>query len=155
MSDDVELCVVGAGPAGAALATRLAGLGHDVAIVDQHRFPRPHVGESLSPGIWPLLDTLGVSDRVADAGFTQTSIARVRWRDDNEERTEAPGGLTVDRGDFDAILLQRARESLAPVRSRPRAHDGRSAMATDGSWRSATACCARAFWRTRPADAGC
>lgn len=122
MSDDVELCVVGAGPAGAALATRLAGLGHDVAIVDQHRFPRPHVGESLSPGIWPLLDTLGVSDRVADAGFTQTSIARVRWRDDNEERTEAPGGLTVDRGDFDAILLQRARESgaraLAPARAR-------------------------------------
>ena len=122
MSDDVEVCVVGAGPAGAALATRLAELGHDVAIVEQHPFPRPHIGESLSPGIWPLLDMLGVRDRVADAGFTQTSIARVRWRDDDEERTEVPNGLTVDRGDFDAILLERARAAgtrwLAPGRAR-------------------------------------
>ncbi|MDQ3675177.1 MAG: tryptophan 7-halogenase, partial [Actinomycetota bacterium] len=122
MSEDVEVCVVGAGPAGAALATRLAQLGHDVAIVEQHRFPRPHVGESLSPGIWPLLDVLGVRDSVTQAGFTQTSIARVRWRDDNEERTHVPDGLTVDRGGFDAILLQRAGEagarSLAPARAR-------------------------------------
>jgi flavin-dependent dehydrogenase len=122
VSDDVEVCVVGAGPAGATLATRLAQLGHDVAIVERHPFPRPHIGESLSPGIWPLLDVLGVSERVTAAGFTRTSIARVRWRDHGEERTQLPDGLTVDRAGFDAILLQRAREAgaraLSPARAR-------------------------------------
>lgn len=121
MSDDAEVCVVGGGPAGAALATGLAQLGHDVAIVERHRFPRPHVGESLSPGIWPLLDALGVRDRVESAGFTSTATARVRWRDDREERIRAPAGLTVDRGRFDEILLRRAREAgarvLAPARA--------------------------------------
>lgn len=121
MSDDVEVCVVGGGPAGAALAARLAQLGHEVAIVERQRFPRPHVGESLSAGIWPLLDALGVRDRVANAGFTTTANARVRWRDDREERIRAAGGLTVDRGGFDDILLQRAREAgaraLAPARA--------------------------------------
>jgi flavin-dependent dehydrogenase len=121
VSDDVEVCVVGGGPAGAALAARLAQRGHDVAIVERQRFPRPHVGESLSPGIWPLLDALGVRERVTDAGFTRTATARVRWRDDREERIRAPGGLTVDRGPFDEILLHRAREAgaraLAPARA--------------------------------------
>jgi flavin-dependent dehydrogenase len=121
VSDDVEVCVVGGGPAGAALAAGLAQRGHDVAIVERHRFPRPHVGESLSAGIWPLLDALGVRDRVTDAGFTQTATARVRWRDDREERIRAPAGLTVDRGRFDEILLDRAREAgaraLAPARA--------------------------------------
>ena len=121
MSDDVEVCVVGGGPAGAALATRLAQLGHDVAIAEQHRFPRAHVGESLSPAIWPLLDVLGVRDRVAGAGFTRTLTARVRWRGDHEERIAFPGGLTVDRAELDAILLGRARDAGARELARARA----------------------------------
>ncbi len=124
MSDDVEVCVVGGGPAGAALAARLAQLGHDVAIVEQHRFPRAHIGESLSPAAWPVLDLLGVGERVREAAFTRTATARVRWREDRDELVDVPGGLTVDRGAFDAILLEHARACgarlLAPMRaSRP------------------------------------
>ncbi|MEA2139315.1 MAG: hypothetical protein QOG56_2465 [Solirubrobacteraceae bacterium] len=122
MSDAVEVCVVGAGPAGAALATRLAQLGHDVAIVEQHPVPRPHVGESLSAGIWPLLELVGVGDLVAQAAFTTTTTARVRWRDEHERRVRSPAGLTVDRGAFDAILLRRAHDAgartLGPLRAR-------------------------------------
>jgi flavin-dependent dehydrogenase len=130
VSDDAEVCVLGAGPAGAALAARLARLGHDVLIVEQHRFPRPHVGESLSPAIWPLLDVLGVRDGVASAGFERTSVARVRWRDEHEERHGQPGGLTVDRGAFDEILLRHALQAGAralPARARP-------PVRRDGRW---------------------
>lgn len=114
MTDEFEVCVVGGGPAGATLAGRCARLGHHVAVVEQHRFPRPHVGESLSPGVWPLLESLGVHERVAAAGFTRPVQARIRWRGDEEQRP-TEDGLTVDRGAFDAILLQHARDSGAAV----------------------------------------
>jgi flavin-dependent dehydrogenase len=116
-----EVCVVGGGPAGAALAARLARLGRDVVVVERHRFPRAHVGESLSPAIWPLLDTLGVGEQVATAGSTPAAEARVRWRADGEARVRVDNGaslergLTVDRGIFDAILLQHARSAGATV----------------------------------------
>ena len=121
MTGLVEVCILGAGPAGTTLAARLAALGHDVAIVECRRFPRAHVGESLSVGIWPLLDALGVRERVADAGFVATEVARVRWRDDVEERVAVPGGLTVERGAFDALLLDHAREAGARVLTPSRA----------------------------------
>ena len=130
MSDAAEICVVGAGPAGCALAARLARLGHDVAIVEQQRFPRPHIGESLSPAAWPVLDALGVGERVRAAGFVATATARVRWRDDRAQLAEVSGGLTVDRGAFDAILLEHARACgarvLAPARACRPARDGDS-----------------------------
>lgn len=129
VSDAVEVCVVGAGPAGATLAARLAMLGHHVALVERACFPRPHVGESLSVGAWPLLDALGMSERVARAGFVATQVARVRWRDDEEERVRVAGGLTVDRGRLDALLLEHARAQgarvFAPARAaRPRRRAG-------------------------------
>jgi flavin-dependent dehydrogenase len=65
----VDVCVVGAGPSGSALAIRLAQLGHDVSVIERSMFPRSHVGESLSPGIWPQLELLGVAQAVAAAGF--------------------------------------------------------------------------------------
>jgi flavin-dependent dehydrogenase len=114
VTGEFDLCVVGGGPAGATLAGRCARLGHHVAVVEQHRFPRPHVGESLSPGVWPLLESLGVHERVAVGGFTRPVQARIRWRGD-EERLPTGDGLTVDRGAFDAILLQHARDSGAVV----------------------------------------
>ncbi|MFP2928180.1 FAD-dependent oxidoreductase, partial [Pyxidicoccus sp. 3LG] len=74
-----EVCVVGGGPAGAALALRLARLGHEVCLVERQAFPRPHLGESLAPGVWPLLDMLDVAEEVRRAGFLPAREALVRW----------------------------------------------------------------------------
>jgi flavin-dependent dehydrogenase len=124
-----DVCVVGAGPAGAALAGRLAALGHSTVLVERHRLPRPHVGESLSPGVWPLLDQLGAREAVAAAGFVEAREAVVRWGG-SERHTSEPGAepaLTVDRGEFDRLLaagaeaagavLREASVARAPVRS--------------------------------------
>ncbi|NMO16526.1 FAD-dependent oxidoreductase [Pyxidicoccus fallax] len=111
---DTEVCVVGGGPAGAALALRLARLGHAVCLVERQAFPRPHVGESLAPGVWPLLDMLGVAEEVRRAGFLPAREARVRWEDRTGRSVrarEAEPGLLVDRGRFDALLLGAARAS--------------------------------------------
>jgi 2-polyprenyl-6-methoxyphenol hydroxylase-like FAD-dependent oxidoreductase len=100
---------VGGGPAGAALALRLAQLGRRVAIVEKSAFPRRHVGESLSSGIWPLLEALGMRAAVASAGFLSSSWATVDWAGERRRYQVHGGpGLLVDRARFDALLLEAA-----------------------------------------------
>src|SRR5205807_7655287 len=78
-SVEAEVCVIGGGAAGASFALRLARLGHRVIPLERSAFPRPHVGEVLTPGIWPLLDALGTAGAVRSAPFLPVAEARVRW----------------------------------------------------------------------------
>lgn len=115
MSTDV--CVVGGGPAGAALAIRLRALGRSVTVIERAVPPRPHVGESVSPGAWPVLEALGVRDLVEAERFPRARRALVRWEGATRLRRaeEDAAGVTVDRGRFDALLLERARAAGAAV----------------------------------------
>jgi flavin-dependent dehydrogenase len=64
-----DTVVVGAGPAGASLAIRLARMGFHIALVDKKVFPRQKpCGEFMSPACLPLLDELGVGDTVRGLG---------------------------------------------------------------------------------------
>ena len=115
---ETEVCVVGGGPAGSTYAQRLAQLGHRVLVLERSTFPRPHVGEALTPEIWPLLEFLGVRDAVEAAGFLCTTQARVRWVDEEERLVELEAGdpgLTVERSRFDELLLDRAKAAGAAV----------------------------------------
>ncbi|MEU9128456.1 NAD(P)/FAD-dependent oxidoreductase [Kitasatospora sp. NPDC048540] len=115
---ETEVCVIGAGPAGAVCAKRLAELGHQVLVVERYCFPRPHVGEALTPACWPLLEVLGVRPAVQAAGFRPATESLVRWRDERAEVVRLPAGvagLTVDRGRFDRILLDAAVSAGARV----------------------------------------
>lgn len=121
-----SICVMGGGPAGSIFAIRMAELGHQVELVESTRFPRPHLGESLSPGVLRLLESIGVASALASARPVRQ--VEVAWdgppllRED--ERAE---GLLVDRGQFDRRLLDHAR-SLGvhvhqPARIIERRHD--------------------------------
>ena len=104
------ICVIGGGPAGSALAIRLAQLGHGVLLVERSRSPRQHAGQSLSPAIWPLLDLLGAGAVVAAAGFRTCRHMLVQWEQRVPIRREfAPPGIIVDRGRFDELLVKAAR----------------------------------------------
>jgi flavin-dependent dehydrogenase len=97
-------------------AWKLARLGHDVLVVERAPFPRPHVGEALSPGLWPQLDLLGLTDAVCAARFRPTDTAVVRWSGAAETVRHAdPPGLLVDRGRFDSLLLEHARAAGARI----------------------------------------
>jgi flavin-dependent dehydrogenase len=112
---EVDVCVLGGGPAGSSLAASLAQSGNRVAVVEQRLFPRSHVGESLSAGVWPLLDSLGVSRSTVEALGVRVTEAGVRWRTEVEERVPVADSLTVDRGRFDAVLLDHARSTGTAV----------------------------------------
>ena len=105
-----DICIVGAGPAGSALAARMAALGHRVCLVERSMFPRAHLGESLTPGVLPLLDVLGAREAVEAAGFPRVDVVRVQWGQGLQWRRDPRReGLLVDRGRFDALLLDHAR----------------------------------------------
>ena len=57
-----DVAVAGAGPAGAALALRLARHGWRVALIDQHAFPRDKVcGDFVGPAGLAELRDLGIA----------------------------------------------------------------------------------------------
>jgi len=130
------VCVIGGGPAGSTFAARLAQLGHEVCLIERQTFPRRHLGESLSPGVWPLLEMTGAS-RFAAEGALRVRQVSVKW-DKGVEVREDPReqGATVDRGVFDRRLLERAAalgvRILQPAALRAcSAHSGRWRLAVD------------------------
>ena len=105
-----RVCVIGAGPAGSVFASRMAQLGHGVTLVERLAFPRTTLGESLSPGVLPLLEMIGAREEVEAAGFTRVRTVSTTWDGELRQRDDpAEGGRLVDRGRFDALLLDRAR----------------------------------------------
>src|SRR5947209_17715838 len=101
-----DICVIGAGPAGSVFAARMAQLGHQVHLIERQRFPRPHLGESLSPGVITLLRAADMHVAVEAAGFPRVKGVWVNWADGPRLREDPEqGGLLVDRGEFDLCLL--------------------------------------------------
>ena len=109
--------MIGGGPAGATLASRLARLGHDVCVIERRRSIRDSVYESLSAGIVPLLDCLGLRDRIGGAPFRESPPVLLRWSGEVETSgsPDGPKGFLVDRVSFDEMLLERARAAGANV----------------------------------------
>ncbi|MBI2524374.1 MAG: NAD(P)/FAD-dependent oxidoreductase [Candidatus Rokubacteria bacterium] len=131
MTRDVDVTIVGAGPAGSATAILLAERGWTVRLLDKATFPRPKVcGEYLSPEASRILDRLGVLKDV-DAAPAQMLpgmriIAPDGTRLDGEYRAAGPWrayrqhALALPREKLDAILLNRARSFPVEVGERRR-----------------------------------
>lgn len=118
-----DAVVIGAGPAGSAAAIQCASAGLKTVIVERERFPRDRPGETLHPGIQPLLDQLGIRD----LPFPRHAGHWVEWG--GPARFERFGadergpwlGYNAWRADFDTHLLRRAREAGAELRQPLRA----------------------------------
>jgi geranylgeranyl reductase family protein len=88
-----DVLVVGAGPAGSACAQWLARQGWDVALVDQHEFPRDKVcGDALIPDAHHALQRLVVHDEVMQAAQASGHVACIAPRGG---RIDVPGQLAV------------------------------------------------------------
>ncbi|MCG8365920.1 MAG: tryptophan 7-halogenase [Pseudanabaenales cyanobacterium] len=110
-----DVVIVGGGPAGSAAAIQCARSGLQVSMVEQAAFPRHRPGETLHPGIEPLLDQLGVAQPVLSAGFLRHRGHWVQWSGDRrfvpfgEDATGPWMGFQAWRSEFDQRLLQQAR----------------------------------------------
>ncbi|MDF1816398.1 MAG: geranylgeranyl reductase family protein [Verrucomicrobiales bacterium] len=70
-----DIIIVGAGPAGGTAAAHLASKGHQVLFLDRSWFPRDKAcGDILLGDAIRAIDRLGLSEKVRQNGFPQTSI---------------------------------------------------------------------------------
>src|SRR5215470_7077394 len=129
-----DVCIVGGGPAGATTARQLAVLGLDVCLVEQEASPRPRIGASLPSSILPLLDAIGVRDRVEQAGFLRPEHSIVWWSTPEPVVGALPGppGFHVARDRFDELLVRNAQ--AAGVRVLRPARAARCQRLATGGW---------------------
>ena len=119
---DTDVLIAGGGPAGAAAAITCARSGVRVILCERDAVAGERPGETLHPGIEPLLAQLGVADRLPGVTGARHPGIWVEWG--SARRFEAFGadeggawqGYQVWRADFDAMLLERARELGVDVR---------------------------------------
>ncbi|GAC1302467.1 MAG: NAD(P)/FAD-dependent oxidoreductase [Steroidobacteraceae bacterium] len=118
-----DIVIIGGGPAGSTAAILLAGSGLRVVVVEKARHPRFHIGESPLPANLPLLERLGVSEKVRAIGMPKWGAEFVSAADGRSHEFQfanawnktLPMSYQVRRSEFDEILIRRAAETGAEV----------------------------------------
>lgn len=124
---ETKVCIVGAGPAGAAAALQLAQLGIECIIVDKAVFPRDKVcGDGLSGKVITALNRIdpAIATRLREANFKVNSWGvtfvspgrqsldvgyRPDYNSNNQGHKETPIGYVCKRLDFDNFLVEEVK----------------------------------------------
>src|SRR5262252_3691981 len=112
-----DVVVVGGGPAGSTVSTLLAQHGHRVRLFERERFPRFHIGESLIPETYWVLQQLDMLPKmqasrfvkkysVHDVLFDGTRAVGVKIKDD-EGFHEIRAKVVVDASGQNGLLMNR------------------------------------------------
>jgi flavin-dependent dehydrogenase len=114
-----RVIVIGGGPAGSTVATLLAQHGCQVTLLERDHFPRFHIGESLIPETFWVLERLGMIEKLRRSHFTKKysvqfitqhgKLSEPFYFWDNKPH-ESSQTWQVRRSEFDHLLLQNARE---------------------------------------------
>lgn len=123
-TQDADVLVVGAGPAGSTLARHLADAGRRVLVLEKSSFPREKVcGDGLTPRAVHELDQLGLRSDTSDGWIRNKGLrllgGGVRMQVPWPEITDFPSyGLVATRSSFDQALVEHARAGGATVAER-------------------------------------
>jgi flavin-dependent dehydrogenase len=102
-----DLIVVGGGPAGTTLATLVKKYApkRRVLLLEKEKGPCHQVGESLLPGLVPVLKEMGVFEKIDGAGFPRKIGANYIWGKDRD----------VWENDFNEVNLQEMVERYGEI----------------------------------------
>src|SRR3954470_8633589 len=114
-----EVIVIGGGPAGSTTSTLLAQQGHRVQLFEREHFPRFHIGESLIPETYWVLQRLNMLPKMQKSPFVKKysvqfvnaagKLSAPFYFFDNKPH-ECSQTWQVIRSEFDALMLDNARE---------------------------------------------
>ncbi|HET9368880.1 MAG TPA: NAD(P)/FAD-dependent oxidoreductase [Vicinamibacterales bacterium] len=125
MSTDIDVIVIGGGPAGSTAAALLAEYGHRVVLLEREPHPRYHIGESLIPYTWFTLNRLGVVDWLHKSACPKKySVQFVSITGKVSQpfyffqtiKHECAQTWQVLRSEFDTMLLDNARSKGVEIR---------------------------------------
>ncbi|MGD9721356.1 MAG: NAD(P)/FAD-dependent oxidoreductase [Pirellulales bacterium] len=114
-----DVIVIGGGPAGSTASTLLAQHGYRVQLFERERFPRFHIGESLIPETYWVLERLKMLDKMRSSPFVKKhsvqfvgssgKLSEPFYFMDNKPH-ECSQTWQVLRSEFDQMMLENARE---------------------------------------------
>jgi flavin-dependent dehydrogenase len=120
-----DVVVIGGGPSGSTVATLVAKAGFRVQLLERERFPRYHVGESLIPETFWVLERLGMLTKLQGSRFVekhsvqfvteQGKLSEPFYFGDYKPH-ESSQTWQVTRAEFDQMMLDNAREHGVDVR---------------------------------------
>ncbi len=129
---EFDVIVIGGGPAGSTFSTLLHEKDHSVLVLEKDRHPRFHIGESQLPMTLPILEKLGVSQKVKDIGILKYGAEFNSSKEDNKRETfyfdfamdrDHPHAYEVRRSEFDEILFRNASDKGVDCREGTRVSD--------------------------------
>src|SRR6187549_1063895 len=127
-----DVVVIGGGPAGSTVSTLLAKAGVSVELFERETFPRFHIGESLIPETYWVLEQLDMLPKMQRSHFVKKySVQFVNasgrlsapfyfW--DNKPH-ECSQTWQVVRSEFDQLMLENAREHGVHAHEGIRVHE--------------------------------
>jgi flavin-dependent dehydrogenase len=114
-----DVVVIGGGPSGSTCSTLLAQQGHKVELFEREHFPRFHIGESLIPYTYNVIQRLNLLDTMKQSYFTKKysvqfinengKLSEPFYFDQHDEH-ERSQTWQVRRSEFDHLLLTNARK---------------------------------------------
>ena len=128
-----DVAVIGAGPAGATCAALCAQAGRATILLERSVFPREKVcGDCLNPACWPILDRLGVSERLLELPHARLGAVEFIGLGGRALSYPLPasgrGEIAIKRSVFDQLMLNRARECGSEIR------EGSSVTGIEPGW---------------------
>ncbi len=129
---DADVVVIGGGPAGSTASTLIAQKGYKVVLFEREKFPRFHIGESMIPETYWVLQRLNMLPKMRASRFVHKhSVQFVSANGkqsapfyfyDNKPH-ECSQTWQVVRSEFDNMMLNNAREHGVDAREEVRVLD--------------------------------